>query len=94
MGSFFGQFGRRPIESLDAMDNELVNVYKNLKDLPLLYDDGESHLGDNAIVLSNKDKHLYRAEIIQELPNETVINFQLFIRLKSNLLVFFFYFFF
>ena len=72
VGSFFGQFMRRPIEEMDEMDAELYKVYSNLEDLSLLYDDYEDHIGDFAVIKWDKDKQLYRAQIIQELSNETV----------------------
>ncbi len=72
VGSFFGQFLRRPIEEMDEMDAELYKVYSNLEDLSLLYDDDVDHIGDFAVIRWHKDKELYRAQIIQELSNETV----------------------
>jgi len=71
VGSFFGQFLRRPIEEMDEMDAELYKVYSNLEDLSLLYDDDEDHIGDFAVI-KWEDKQLYRAQIIEEPSNETV----------------------
>lgn len=72
VGSFFGQFMRRPIEEMDEMDAELFKVYSILEDVSLLYDDGKDHIGDFAVIRWVKDQQLYRAQIIQELSNETV----------------------
>lgn len=63
---------RRPIAEMDEMDAELFKVYSVIEDLSLLYDDGKDHIGDFAVIRWHKDKQLYRAQVIQELSNETV----------------------
>jgi hypothetical protein len=63
---------RRPIAEMDEMDAELFKVYSAIEDLSLLYDDGKDHIGDFAVIRWHKDKQLYRAQVIQELTNETV----------------------
>jgi len=63
---------RRPIAEMDEMDAELFKVYSVIEDLSLLYDDGKDHIGDFAVIRWHKDKQHNRAQVIQELSNETV----------------------
>jgi len=72
-GEFFGQFARRSVEDLNAMESELATVYDSLLLKPLLYADCKEHVGDNGVIRWLEDGRLYRVEIIQELLDNSVI---------------------
>jgi hypothetical protein len=80
VGSFYGQFNRRPMEELAAVENELMSVYSALGELPLLFDDGKNHIGEYAVMKWDLDNKLYRVQILENLRNEKVnVCFYLFL---------------
>lgn len=75
-GQFFGQFERRPVSELEALKNELRSAYSScgipgeILQVPLLYSDLKSHVGDYAVIRWTADKLLYRVKIINEYGND------------------------
>lgn len=75
-GHFFGQFERRPENDLEALKNELQSAYSSCgvpgqtPQVPLLYSDLKSHVGDYAVIRWSADKLLYRVKVINEYGNE------------------------
>lgn len=58
------------MEDLKAITDELKTVYgKQSSDLPLLYSDVRSHIGDFAVV-RHDDGVFYRAKVIKEFVND------------------------
>ncbi|KAK4011675.1 hypothetical protein OUZ56_020794 [Daphnia magna] len=80
-GQFFGQFERRPVSELEALKNELRSAYSScgipgeILQVPLLYSDLKSHVGDYAVIRWTADKLLYRVKIINEYGNDVSVSF-------------------
>ena len=70
---FFGQFARRSVEDLCAIESELASVYDSLLLKPLLYADCKEHVGDNGVIRWLEDGRLYRVEVVQKLLDNSVI---------------------
>ncbi|XP_057380222.1 uncharacterized protein LOC130702570 isoform X2 [Daphnia carinata] len=80
-GQFFGQFERRPVSELEALKNELRSAYSScgipgqIAQVPLLYSDLKSHVGDYAVIRWATDKLLYRVKVINEYGNDVSVSF-------------------
>lgn len=74
LGEFFGQFEKRPEMALKELEAELLAVYCSnpgtSSDIPLLYADVYSHIGDYGVIQWSADGNLYRVKIIDEDANQ------------------------
>ncbi len=73
-GEFFGQFEKRPEKALKELEAELMAVYCSnpgtTSNIPLLYADVQSHIGDYGVIQWSADGNLYRVKITNEDANE------------------------
>ena len=71
--TFFGRLARRSAdESVDVM-NELEEVYGNLSEPPLLYEDVQCHLGDFGVIRWSEGFLYCRVTVKEELAQEVVV---------------------
>lgn len=74
-GQFFGQFEKKTLEDLRAIESELKTVYESHRaDLPLFYSDVRSHIGDYAVIHWTDD-NFYRVKVIKEHVNDVSESF-------------------
>ena len=74
-GKFFGQFERREITELEGLKNELHSTYSScisgqVSQIPLLYADAKSHIGDYAVIKWSSNGHFYRVQVVNEFAND------------------------